>query len=198
MLFVIGCVVILGAGVLAADTAPGQAVVNQEVEMVGPYTFNNTNNPHDELAEIERTIRASIEWAVKNKDTDLLYSSIVHNDELFFFQPDSRSTMIGFDNFRSMTENFFMRDDFKAIKVEMNDFRISMSPTLKTAWWACLLNDYNEFKGKPANWENVRWSGVLEKIDGQWRIFQMHFSKAEDILIEEYKKSQGQKVEESQ
>ena len=166
--------------------------------MGGPYTFNNINNPHDELAEIEKTIRASIEWAVKNKDTDLLYSSVVHNDELFFFQPDSKSTIIGFEDFRSLTEKFFMRDDFRAIKVEIMDFRIHMSPTMKTAWWACILNDYNEFQGKPANWENVRWSGVLEKIDGKWRIFQMHFSKAEDLLKEESTESQGQKVEESQ
>lgn len=150
--------------------------------MVGPHTFNNTNNPHDELVEIEKTIRASIEWAVKGKDTELLYSSVIHNDELFFFQTDSKSTITDFENFRSLTENFFLRDDFKAIKVEINDFRIHMSPTMKTAWWACILNDYNEFQGKPANWENVRWSGVLEKVEGKWRIFQMHFSKAEDLI----------------
>lgn len=169
------CILVLG-------TSVGQGKSNQEVEMVGPYTFNNANNPHDEIADIERTIRASIEWAVKNKDTELLYSSVVHNDELFFFQTDSKSTITDFENFRSLTENFFMRDDFKAIKVEIKDFRIHMSPTMKTAWWACILNDYNEFQGKPANWENVRWSGVLEKVEGQWRIFQMHFSKAEDLI----------------
>lgn len=192
------CVVILGAGILPADTVPGQDVLNQEVEMVGPYTFNNTNNPHDELAAIENVIRASIEWAVRGKDTVLSYSTVVNNDELFFFQTDSRTTMVGFDKFRELTEKFFMRDDFKAIKVEINDFRIHMSPTMKTAWWACLLNDYNEFQGKPANWEKVRWSGVLEKIDDKWRIFQMHFSKAEDLLIKEYKDSQSQSEEDSE
>jgi ketosteroid isomerase-like protein len=178
------CIVILVAGKLRADEGPGQEVLKQEVEMAGPYTFNNINNPHDELAEVEKTIRANIEWAVRGKDTVLSYSSVVNNDELFFFQTDSRTTVTGFDKFKHMTENFFMRDDFKAIKVEINDFRIHMSPTLKTAWWSCLLNDYNEFRGQPANWENVRWTGVLEKIDGKWRIFQMHFSKAEDIVNE--------------
>ncbi|MGB7055615.1 MAG: nuclear transport factor 2 family protein, partial [bacterium] len=180
------------------ETSRDNNVLNQEVGMVGPYTFNNTNNPHDELAEIEETIRASIEWAVRGKDTALVYSTVIHNDELFFFQTDSRSTIVRFEDFKSLTEKFFMRDDFKALKVEINDFRIHMSPTMKTAWWACLLNDYNEFQGKPANWEKVRWSGVLEKIDGEWRIFQMHFSKAEDLLIKEYKDSQGQSDEKSE
>ena len=178
------CVMFSSTTILSADTLTARDVVNQEVEMVGPYTFNNTNNPHDELVEVEKTIRASIEWAVRGKDTALVYSTVVQNDELFFFQTDSKSTIVGFEKFRSLTENFFMRDDFKAIRVEIKDFRIHMSPTMKTAWWACILNDYNEFQGKPANWENVRWSGVLEKVEGKWRIFQMHFSKAEDLITQ--------------
>ncbi|MGD9379326.1 MAG: nuclear transport factor 2 family protein [candidate division WOR-3 bacterium] len=188
-------VMIIGAGLLSAETPADENVLKQEVEMSEQFTFNNINNPHDELAAIEETIRASIEWAVRGKDTALVYSSMAQNDELFFFQPDSRATMIGFEKFKKVTENFFMRDDFKAIKVEINDFRIHMSPTEKTAWWACILNDYNEFQGEPANWENVRWSGVLEKIDGKWRIFQMHFSKAEDLLMKEQEDSKVQKEE---
>jgi hypothetical protein len=169
---------------VAAGTTPEKNVSSQEVEMSKTYTFNSVNNPHDELANIEKTIRASIEWAVHDKDTAMSYSSYVNNDELFFFQTDSRSTIIGFDSFRDLTEKFFMRDDFKAIKVVIKDLRIHMSPSMKTAWWSCILDDYNEFQGKPANWENVRWSGVLEKIEGEWRIFQMHFSKAEDLIGE--------------
>ena len=190
--------VILGVILLSADTIPEQKMLGQEVQMSKPYTYSNINNPHDELAEVEKTIRASIEWAVRGKDTALVYSTMIQNDELFFFQTDSRTTITGFEKFRELTEKFFMRDDFKAIKVEINDFRIHMSPTKKTAWWACLLDDYNEFQGKPANWEKVRWSGVLEKIDGKWRIFQMHFSKAEDLLIKEYKDSRSQSEEKSE
>ncbi len=176
------CIVLLCTTLLSADTMPSQKASTEEVRMDVPYTFNNINNPHDEMVEIEKTIRASIEWAVKNKDTDLLYSSVIQNDELFFFQTDSRSTITGFDEFKSVTENFFMREDFKALRVEIKDLRIHMSPTQRTAWFACILNDYNEFQGKPANWENVRWTGALEKIDGTWKIFQMHFSKAEDLI----------------
>lgn len=184
MFSVISVLMTLGIVLLSADTIPERNVLDKEVEMGEVYTFNSVNNPHDELGEIEKTIRASIEWAVHDKDTAMSYSSVVNNDELFFFQTDSRSTIRGFDTFKNMTEKFFMRDDFKAIKVVIKDLRIHMSPTTKTAWWSCILDDYNEFQGKPANWENVRWSGVLEKIEGKWRIFQMHFSKAEDLIAE--------------
>jgi ketosteroid isomerase-like protein len=107
---------------------------------------------------------------------------MIDSDELFFFQTDSKSTVKGIARFKEMTESFFLRDDFKAIKYEMQDLRINLSPALQTAWFACLLDDFNTFKGRPANWEKVRWTGVLEKIEGSWKIFQMHFSKAEDLV----------------
>lgn len=146
------------------------------------YVFNNVEKTHPEFEKIEQAIRDSIGWAVNNKNLDQLYSSMIDNDELFFFQTDSKSTVKSFAQFKEMTESFFMQDDFKAIKYELHDLRISLSPSLQTAWFACLLDDFNTFKGKPANWEKVRWTGVLEKIEGKWKIFQMHFSKAEDLV----------------
>ena len=41
-----------------------------------------------------------------------------------------------------------------------------------------MLDDMNEWKGQPANWENTRWTGVTEKRDGKWVIVQQHFSFA--------------------
>ena len=48
------------------------------------------------------------------------------------------------------------------------------------AWYHARLDDYNEWQGQPANWEDVRWTGVLEKRDGRWVIVQMHFSSPTD------------------
>jgi hypothetical protein len=146
------------------------------------YTYNNINNPHPEIEEIEKTIRSHIGWAVNNKDRQTLFSTVIENEELFYFSPDSKSTVSGIDEFTDLVDNFFMLEEFKAIRTEINDLRIHISPTLMTAWFSCILNDYNEFQGNPAVWENVRWTGVLEKVNGKWKIFQMHFSKAEDQI----------------
>lgn len=150
--------------------------------MSSHFTFNNLNNPHDEIRKIESVVKRHIGWAVDNKNMQSLFETVVNNDELFFFQTDSKSTIKGFDGLLKLTDNFFMRDDFKAIKTEVKDMRIHISTSLQTAWFSCILNDYNEFQGKPTNWENVRWTGVLEKIEGKWKIFHMHFSKAEDLV----------------
>jgi len=48
------------------------------------------------------------------------------------------------------------------------------------AWFFCILDDINEWKGQPATWENTRWTGVLEKRDGRWVTVQQHFSFAND------------------
>ncbi|MCG8310781.1 MAG: nuclear transport factor 2 family protein [Cytophagales bacterium] len=146
------------------------------------YTYNTNDHPHEEIVEIKKTVKSHIEWAVNNKDKQTLYSTLVENNELFFFQPNSKDTIIGFNKLRELVEGIFMGDDFKAISVEIKDLRIHISKSLRTAWFSCILNDYNEFQGKPSEWENVRWTGVLEKIKGNWKIFQMHFSKAEDLI----------------
>ena len=149
--------------------------------MVPSCTYNTIDHPHKELEEVEIIIRSHIGWAVNNKDRRTLFSTIVENDELFFFQTESKSTISGIEEFRKLIEEF-MQDDFKAIRTEIKDLRIHISSSLKTAWYSCILNDYNEIQGKPFIWEDVRWTGVLEKIDGKWKIFQMHFSKAEDLI----------------
>ena len=91
------------------------------------YTYNTIENPHEETIEIEKTITSHIEWAINNKDKQTLYSSLVKNDELFFFQPDSKDTIIGFNQFKELVEGVFLEDDFKAISVEIKDLRIYVS-----------------------------------------------------------------------
>ena len=153
--------------------------------MNGPYTYNNVNNPHEDILKIEKTIQDHIGWAVNNKNKAQLLSTSVDSEEFFIIQPDSKGTIDGKKAYLELINNVFMQDDFRAIRTEINNMRIHISSSLRTAWFACILNDYNEHKGKPANWENVRWTGVLEKIDNQWKIFHMHFSKAEDLVIQE-------------
>jgi len=132
-----------------------------------------------EKAKIGKVIRTSIEWAM-TKDTLASYSCFARDPSLFFFQPDSKGTMEGFENFRKETESFFMDPRFKAVGSKFTDLRIHLSKSGDVAWYSCLLTDHNTWDGRPANWDDVRWTGVLEKRQGRWVIVQMHFSKAED------------------
>ena len=125
--------------------------------------------------EITRTIHSCIGWA-KTKDFALLYGSIANDPDFLEVHPDGR-VVSGFDDFRK-AEAFWGSPDFKAVRYEIRDLRIRLSKSGDVAWFYGLLDDINEWKGRPANWENTRWTGVLEKRDGRWVMVQQHFSFA--------------------
>ncbi len=128
-----------------------------------------------EKASIEKTIRNSIEWA-QTKDTSILYGIIAKDSNYLEVDPEER-VVRGISNFKR-AEKIWLDPRFKAVKCEIWDLCINMSQDGTVAWYYCMLNDINEWDGKPANWENTRWTGVLEKRNGKWVIVQMHFSFA--------------------
>ena len=127
----------------------------------------------DERPLIEQAINSSIGWA-KNKDLSLLYSVIANDTNFLEVHPEGR-VVRGINEFRK-SEAFWMSPDFQAVRYEINDLRITISESGTVAWWFCVLDDINEWKGEPANWEDTRWTGVMEKRDGRWQIVQQHFS----------------------
>ena len=127
-----------------------------------------------ERVKVEKVIRASIEWAT-NKDTALLYRSFVRDSTLFWFSPDNAGTIRGFDAFKQQVEQIFMNPAFKAVGSEFIDLDVHFSRSGDVAWYSCILNDRNTW--------NVRWTGVLEKRDGNWVIMQMHFSYSEEDML---------------
>jgi ketosteroid isomerase-like protein len=139
---------------------------------------NRTENSFNRIVEtklVEKAINNSIGWA-KTKDLSLLYSVIANDTSYLEIHPNDK-VVKGFEDFKK-AEAFWMNPDFKAIKYEIRDLKINFSKSGSIAWFFCMLNDINEWKGQPASWENTRWTGVLEKRNGSWTIVQMHFSFA--------------------
>jgi len=134
------------------------------------------NTEHEKQA-IEKTIRNSIGWA-QTKNFELLYNTIVNDENYLEVHPEDK-VVKGFSEFKK-SEEFFKNEHFKAIRYEIYELHITLSRNKDVAWWYCKLDDINEWKGQSCSWENVRWTGVLEKHDDHWQIMQMHFSYAED------------------
>jgi len=129
----------------------------------------------NEFGQIERSIRDCIGWA-KTKDFQLLYGIIANDPDFLEVHPDG-AVVKGFEDFKK-AEKFWGSPDFKAVRYEIRDLKIKLSRSGDVAWFFCVLDDINEWKGQPANWENTRWTGVLEKRDGRWVMAQQHFSFA--------------------
>jgi len=137
----------------------GLAVIVATAAAAGRFGRSGVSGA-DELGQIEQSIRDSIGWA-KTKDFHLLYSAIANDPDFLEVHPDG-AVVKGFEDFKK-AEKFWGSLDFRAIRYEIRDLRIKRSKSGDVAWFFCLLDDINEWKGQPANWENTRWTGVLEK-----------------------------------
>jgi ketosteroid isomerase-like protein len=146
--------------------------------LIAPYVVQiRCQGVKAEKSKIEQAIHASIGWA-KEKDFKLLYS-VIANDSSYIEVDPGKRVVRGFDDFRK-AEKFWGNPDFKAVRYEIRDLRINVSRSGDVAWFYCVLDDINEWKGKPASWMNTRWTGVLERREGNWIIAQMHFSFASE------------------
>jgi len=128
-----------------------------------------------EKARIEQAVRDAIGWA-KNKDFELLYGVIADDPDFLEVHPDG-TVVKGIEEFKK-AEALWRSPDFKAVRFEVRDLRIKLARSGDVAWFFAILDDINEWKGRPASWENTRWTGVLEKRNGRWVMVQQHFSFA--------------------
>jgi ketosteroid isomerase-like protein len=141
----------------------------------GGATAGDSFDREAEIKEISRTIDSCIGW-FKTKDFDLLFSVVAHDENYISVHPTDR-VIKGFKQFEANSE-VFKNPEFKYSRHELTDLTITMSRSGDVAWFYCILDDMNTWAGRPANWENARWTGVLEKRDGRWQIVQQHFSFA--------------------
>jgi hypothetical protein len=142
-------------------------------------------------AQIEQAINNSIGWAL-TKDTVMLYDCLAHDSTFFIYHPSSEATVIGWEAFTRIVDEFWMDPAFRATRFEVKDLRINLSQSGKVAWYSALLDDFAEWQGQPVGWENARWTGILEKRNGRWVITQMHFSFAvEQIRAEDEEAAEG-------
>ncbi len=128
-----------------------------------------------ELQLVKQSINNIFSWAV-NKDFNLFYGSIANDSDFISVTPYDR-VKFGFNEVRK-DSGFWGSPHFRAISHELRDLHINFSESKDVAWFFCYLDDINEWKGEPSNWENARWTGVLEKRNGKWVIVQQHFSFA--------------------
>ncbi len=162
--YFIGCLMTLIILIMSQDAISAQ---------VAGSASQKTND----LKAVEEAIHNVFGWAVK-KDFDLFFQTIADDSNFISVTPYNR-VKFGFNDVRK-DSSFWGSPHFKALRHEVHDLKIQFSSSGDVAWFYCVVDDFNEWKGEPANWENVRWTGVLEKRNGKWRVVQQHFSFAKE------------------
>jgi ketosteroid isomerase-like protein len=130
-----------------------------------------------ERKRIAEVVSSCIGWA-KDKKLEVLFGAIANDDDYVSVSP-RRRVVRSFEDVKESVP-FWMSPDFKYVRHELRDLEITFSRSGDVAWFYCVLDDINTYKGQPACWENTRWTGVVEKRSGRWVIVQQHFSFAVD------------------
>lgn len=159
------------------------AVVSTLLPFAGILAVSAATPEGDDAAEVEQIIRDSIGWAL-TKDRARLESILSRDERLFMFNPTWDATVIGWDSFVPAFD-FWMDPRFRATRFDVRDLRLTFSARGDVAWFSAILDDEGEWDGRPVEWRDTRWTGVLERGDDGWVIVQMHFSFARDKVIEE-------------
>lgn len=134
-----------------------------------------TNNEYEVIKKI---LHDSFGWA-KTKNRALFESIFAKDEDFFTFYPDSKSTVVGWTQFEKFL-NDWMDPRNKSTGYDIRNLRIVIAKTGQVAWFSAIVDDEGEFDGKPWGLKNVRWTGVLEKRGGSWKICQQHMSEPND------------------
>ncbi len=144
---------------------------------ISAQVARNESQKSNDLKAVEEAIHNVFGWAMK-KDFALFFQTIADDSNFISVTPYNR-VKFGINDVKKDSA-FWGSPHFKAIRHEVRDLKIQFSKSGDIAWFYCVVDDINEWKGEPANWENVRWTGVLEKRKGKWRVVQQHFSWAKE------------------
>ncbi len=139
--------------------------------------LHNPNMASDEQ-QIIKALHDSFGWAL-TKDRVLFESVFARDDDFFTYFPDSKSTVQGWQQFEKFLGDW-MDPRSKATGYNIRNLRLVISRTGDVAWFSALVDDEGEFDGKPWGAKDIRWTGVLEKRSGGWKICQQHMSEAND------------------
>ena len=132
----------------------------------------------DDEQQIIKALHDSFRWAL-TKDRALFERVFAKDDDFFTYYPDSKSTVLGWKEFERFLDDW-MDPRSKATGYDIRNLRVVISKTGDVAWFSAIVDDEGEFDGKPWGTKDIRWTGVLEKRGGSWKICQQHMSEATD------------------
>jgi hypothetical protein len=112
--------------------------------------------------------------AHETKDLDLLSSCFSDKPDILILGTDEDELWV--DKISMVDAQKRAYDTFDKVKLSVRDKVLKMDRSGKTAWFYTKVNWFVESKGEKYKFDDVRTTGVLEKVVGKWRIVQIHTS----------------------
>lgn len=127
----------------------------------------------DETLAIENVLDKYI-VANETQNFELIQEIWAPDSDIILYGTDSDERLMGWVNIKNAIQDQF--NHITDTYISASDQFIKLNCTGNTAWFAETLNYNFVYNDKAKTYEGLRFTGVLEKKDGQWKIVQAHLS----------------------
>lgn len=125
------------------------------------------------------------QYVVANMEQDFnLIASIWEEDEaIVMIGTDSDERLVGWNTIERAVKNQFTV--FQNTFISVSDQMIRLNETGNTAWFAESLKYNFIYNDEARSFDNIRFTGVLEKLNGKWLLVQGHISIPAEVEMNE-------------
>lgn len=135
-----------------------------------------------EMSEI-RTLLEQYELARENEDFSRVEMIWASEDDILLIGTESHEELIGINAIKKAMSRQF--EEFENTLINISDQKIGINEAGTAAWFYEML-DYNFiYQGEDMVFEGIRFTGVLEKREGKWKLVQGHLSIPYEAEIKE-------------
>jgi ketosteroid isomerase-like protein len=112
--------------------------------------------------------------ANEKQDIEYVHEIWAESPDIVVIGTNSDEKLVGWESIREVMQRQF--DSFQDTYISVHEQVIEINETGNTAWFSEFLNYNYIYQGEAKQYEGLRFTGVLEKIDGEWYIVQSHMS----------------------
>lgn len=150
------------------------------------FMFTSCNCPKTQEVDIENERQAiklvldKYRNANENQDINMIEEIWCPNETIVSIGTERGERLVGFSEIRSVVHRQF--ETFSETYITPANQIIQISEDGKTAWFSQEMNYNFILEGTPYSFKNLRYSGVLIKKEGKWKLVQTHMSIAYNQL----------------
>lgn len=125
----------------------------------------------------EEEVRATIEQFFESMNTQNLNAMnklIPKTDSTVHIGTDNGEIWKGYKTLNNATKEQF--EGLEYYKADIRDLTVNVAKSGDVAWYFHKLDAEIKSRENITRWQEARFTGVLQKIDGQWKMAQTHVS----------------------
>ncbi|MFP4470301.1 MAG: nuclear transport factor 2 family protein [Bacteroidales bacterium] len=128
----------------------------------------------DKEKEAIKLVLEKYALANENQDMALIEDIWCPSERIVSFGTESDEKLVGFQQIKAAVESQF--EDFSNTYISYRDQIIDLSEDGNTAWFSEIINYNFILDGEAHSYEGLRYTGVLVKKEGKWKLVQTHMS----------------------